>query len=145
MREEKSCGAVVFRRQGDQLFFLLLEYFGNYFDFPKGNQEAGESEQTTARREIDEETGVRDIRFIEGFHEPITYFYQRENEITHKQVTFFLAETSTEEVKVSYEHKGFRWLPYNEADATLKFANSRDILKKAHAFLEGSLLRFQKD
>jgi len=144
MREEKSCGAVVFRREGEKTLFLLLEYFGNYYDFPKGNQEPGEEEQATARREIEEETGIRDVRFIEDFHEIITYFYQRESEVTHKTVAFFLAETSVADVRISYEHKGYKWLPFEEAEAVLKFANSKDILKKVHAFLEGSLMRFKE-
>lgn len=144
MREEKSCGAVVFRRVGEKHLFLLLEYFGDYYDFPKGNQEEGEDERETVRREVEEETGIEDIRFVEGFNKVISYFYQREKHIVHKQVSYYLVETSTKEVKVSYEHKGHKWLPFEEALDNLKFANSREILRKAREFLESSLLRFQK-
>ncbi len=134
----------MFRREGGRFMFLLLMYFGDYYDFTKGNQEADESEVDTVKREVEEETGLKDITFIEGFQETVTYYYQRENEIVHKKVSYYLVETATAEIRISYEHKAYEWLPFDEAIEALKFANSRQVLKKARDFLEGSLLRFQE-
>lgn len=142
MRKEKSCGAVVFRKDGGKVYYLLLKYFGDYYDFPKGNQEPGEGELDTVNREVEEETNITDIRILKGFNEVVQYFYQRENEIIHKEVSYYVAETKTTEVRVSYEHKGFKWLSYDEALSLMKFQNSKNLLKKARGFIEQSLLGF---
>ncbi len=53
-----------------------------------------------------------------------------------KEVVFFLMETRTTDVKLSYEHIGFDWLPYEQAMKKLTFKNARDILQKAHEYLK---------
>ena len=63
MAKEKSCGAVVFRKD-DEVKYLLLHYTPGHWDFPKGKQEIGETEEQAASREIEEETGIKGIEFI---------------------------------------------------------------------------------
>lgn len=135
MPDEKSCGAVVFRKDGRRRLYLLLHYEEGHWDFPKGHVEPGEGEADTARRETAEETGISDLEFAFGFREPIEYFYRREGKTMHKEVFFFLAETKTAEVRLSYEHTGYEWLPFEEARAKLTFKNARDVLAKAERFL----------
>lgn len=145
MRKEKSCGAVLFRREGKKTYFLLLKYFGDYYDFPKGNQEKGEGELDTVLREVEEETNIANINIIKGFNQVIRYFYQRDKNIVHKEVSYYLAETSSKDVRVSYEHKGFKWLEFDEAMETLKFENSRGLLRKAKEFMENTLFKYDKN
>jgi bis(5'-nucleosidyl)-tetraphosphatase len=135
MVKEKSCGAVVFRKTDKGLKFLLLHYQSGHWDFSKGHMEAGEDEKTTAARELTEETGIKDIRFIEGFREEIKYFFKRENQTVVKEVVFYLAETGTEKITLSYEHIGYTWLEYEDSMKKITFQNSKDILKKAMDFL----------
>ena len=52
-----------------------------------------------------------------------------------KAVTFYLAETKTKEITISFEHTGYQWLPYQEALKLLTFKNARNILEKAHGFV----------
>jgi len=146
---EKSAGAVIFRKapfdaaQGKEgkIYYLLLHYPSgaragkNYWDLAKGHVEKGEKELDTARREVEEETGLKDIKFVEGFREWIKYFFRAKGKNIFKIVTFFLAETETAEVKISSEHMGFKWLPYEEALKQLNFKNAKVILKKANDFL----------
>ena len=138
---EKSAGAVIFRKEGGKIYYLLLHYPSNakapreYWDFPKGHIEKGENLEETAKREVEEETGLKDIKLIEGFKEWIKYFFKFKGKNIFKIVTFFLAETKTKEVKVSFEHIGFKWLPYEEAIEKLTFKNAKEILKKANEFI----------
>ena len=132
MPSERSAGAVVFRMDGDEIRFLLLRKGENYWDLPKGNIDSGEDEITTAKREILEETGLSDVKFLESFKEKISYFYKRDGKTIYKEVIFFLAETHDEEVKISSEHDGFEWLNYQEA---VKKAKSKDVINKANEFL----------
>lgn len=138
MPKEKSAGAVVFRREGNEIYYLLLHYQPGHWDFPKGHIEAGEREEETVKREIAEETGIKDIVIMEGFREQIKYFFRntydkkKNTSWIFKVVAFYLAETATKGVKISFEHKGFKWLPYKEAMEQLTFKNAKNILTKAH-------------
>ena len=139
---EKSAGAVIFRKENDKIFYLLLHYPSttrgaerDYWDFPKGHIEKGEKIEGTVEREVKEETGLKDIKFVEGFKEWIKYFFKFKGKNIFKIVTFLLTEAETEEVKISPEHIGYQWLPYEEALKQLKFKNAREILKKANDFL----------
>lgn len=132
---EKSVGAIIFRR-AEQLQFLLLHYESGHWDFPKGNVEEGETELDTMRREVLEETGINDLIVVKGFKERIEYFYRRNEGTVKKEVIFFLAETKTKDVRLSFEHKGFRWLPFKEAYNLVTFDNSKNLLKKTETFLK---------
>lgn len=142
MPVEKSAGAVIFRKENRKLLFLLLHYPSSakttkeYWDLTKGHIEKGENEIETVKREVEEETGLRDIKFLEGFKEGIKYFFRWENKNIIKFVTFYLAETRTEDIKISEEHIDYKWLSYEEALKQLTFKNAKDILKKANTFLQ---------
>ena len=135
MPVEKSAGAIIFSRADKKIEYLLLHYQAGHWDFPKGNIEKGEKLEDTVKREVKEETGIEDIKFISGFKESIKYFYKLKGRNIFKTVTFFLAETKTKKVKISWEHINFQWLPFEEALAQLTFKNAKEILKKANRFL----------
>ena len=132
MGRETSAG-VILRRHLSRWEYLLLDY-GTHWDFPKGHIEPGEDPQTTARRELEEETGIQDAQFISGFTHSMRYFYRKAGEGMTKVVIYFLAETATGQVTLSHEHSGYAWLPYEEAMRRLTFRNARDLLAKAVAF-----------
>jgi len=131
----KSCGAVVFKKNA-QVEYLLLHYGGGHWDFVKGEVEEGESEQDTARRELEEETGLTDAQFFDDFREEISYFFRSADQTIYKQVIYFLVQTKSSTVKLSYEHAEYTWLGYDEALEKLTFKNARDVLRKAHEFLQ---------
>lgn len=116
--------------------YLLLHYQAGHWDFVKGNVESGESEKDTVVRELREETGIADAKFVENFREEIEYFYRRQSTTIHKEVVFFLIQTRTEEVKISYEHVGYTWLNYQHALEKLTFKNAKSVLQKAHDILK---------
>jgi bis(5'-nucleosidyl)-tetraphosphatase len=132
---EKSCGAVVFLKNGE-VKYLLLHYEAGHWDFVKGNVEPHESEKETVIRELQEETGIADAQFIEGFREKIEYFYRRQGATIHKEVIFFLIETHTEKVELSFEHVGYTWLDYQSAMERLTFKNAKAALQKAYELLK---------
>jgi 8-oxo-dGTP pyrophosphatase MutT (NUDIX family) len=128
---EKSCGAVVYRLCEGKRLYLLLHYEEGHWDFPKGHIEEGESEEQTARREIQEETGITELEFLPDFREMIAYSFRRGGKRVPKEVIFFLAKTSCEAVALSHEHQGFVWLEYDEAVKKATYKNARILLEKA--------------
>ncbi|MCD6094594.1 NUDIX domain-containing protein [bacterium] len=141
MEKEKSAGAVVFREEDSKFYYLLLHYQSGHWDFPKGHIEKGEKEKETVRREIKEETGIQDIEFIPGFRERITYFFRKSYDknkkppLVFKEVVFYLVKTKTKQVRISYEHTGYKWLPYNKAIKQITFKNAKEILERANNYL----------
>ena len=142
MIREKSAGAIVFRREDDVIKYLLLMRNPKYWDLPKGNIEKDEKEEDAAKREVREETGIKEIRIVLGFKEKEHYFYRLKGELVSKDVIFFLAESKTEKVKISKEHEGYDWLNFDEA---IKKVKSKETLEKADKFLNKSdLTKFVK-
>lgn len=135
MLREKSCGAIIFIKKANEVNYLLLNYAAGHWDFVKGNVEPNESEKQTVVRELQEETSITDAEFIDGFREAIAYFYRRQGLTVHKEVVFFIMESHTDQVKLSFEHVGYTWLDYEHALEKLTFRNSKDVLIKAHEFL----------
>jgi len=141
MEKEKSAGAVVFRKEDSKFYYLLLHYQSGHWDFPKGHIEKGEEEKETVKREIKEETGIEDVEFIPGFRERITYFFRKSYDkskkppLVFKEVVFYLVKTKTKQVRISYEHTGYKWLPYNKAIKQITFKNAKNILERANNYL----------
>ena len=107
-----------------------------HWDFVKGNVEPNENEKETVVRELKEETAITDAQFMDGFKETIAYFYRRQGLTVNKEVVFFVMESHTEKVELSFEHIGYIWLDYKRAMEKLTFKNAKDVLQKAHDFLK---------
>ena len=135
MKRERSAGAIVFIKEKEPIY-LLLHYEEGHWDFPKGHIEEKETDTETVKREVGEETGIKDIEIIPNFKEKIQYFFKFKKELISKEVVFYLAKTNTKQVKLSFEHIGFKWLTYDKAIEQLTYKNAKEILKKANDFLK---------
>lgn len=135
MKNEKSCGAVVFTRDGGRIKYVIVETKNGCFGFPKGHVEKGESEIETAVREILEETGLS-VDLKDGFREESFYTFTWGGEEISKHVVYFLAEFSRQSVKVQEsELNSVRLMSYDDAIKTLQFADIKSILTKANEFI----------
>jgi len=135
MPSEKSCGAVIFK-QNTVRKYLLLHYEGGHWDFVKGHMEGNETEKETVLRETQEEAGITDLAFIDGFRHRIGYYYRRAGRTVFKEVIFYLLESRTDAVRLSREHVGFDWLSYEKAYVRLTYKNAKDTIEKARDYLE---------
>src|ERR1700730_17710817 len=137
MIEETSAGAVVFRDDPIRRArtFLVLHYPAGHWDFPKGAVEKGETEEQAAKRESFEETGLLIESFFPNCRKQIEYRYRRQENLAHKRVIFFLAETTETKVRISYEHSGYDWLTFDQLSRRLTFENAKNVLREANAFL----------
>ena len=135
MREQKSAGIVLFRNASNKNEFLLLNYPQGHWDFIKGKVEQNETLHETAIRETKEETGISNIKLIDGFKESVEYDFRFKNEDIHKKVIFFLAKTYTKKIRLSDEHFDYIWLGYNNALKKITHENAKNVLIKANEFL----------
>jgi 8-oxo-dGTP pyrophosphatase MutT (NUDIX family) len=134
--EKKSAGAVIFNETLGERYYLLLLYDAGHWDFPKGGIEEGESELDAVIREVREETGITDLKLVEGFRQTISYQFKSSEGEINKTVVFYLGSTSTFKVTLSHEHRAYAWLKLEDALEHLTFDTARSVLKVAHKFLE---------
>jgi len=130
-RREFSAGFVLFRQTPEGPLFLLLDY-GKHWDYPKGHLEKGETPWQAAVRELREETGIRQVDRVGPFRHAMHYaFYSKKKGPVAKTVTFFLGRTRKETVRLSDEHEGYAWLPYDKALRRLTYDIAREMLTAA--------------
>lgn len=130
MLEERSAGSIIYRQSPQGKMYLLLNYPSGHWDFVKGNIEEGETLKQTVLREIREETGITDITFVDGFDDRVEYHYQRDGQVIHKEVVFFLASTKTSDVTLSHEHQDYAWLSYDDTLEKLTYKTAQKVFKK---------------
>jgi 8-oxo-dGTP pyrophosphatase MutT (NUDIX family) len=138
VRQERSAGVLLYRDEADGPHFLLLDY-GRYWDYAKGHVEKGEDDLSAARRELAEETGITEPDFDPDFRHEMTYFFRHPRKgLIRKTVVFFLARTNARKVKISDEHEGAEFLPYERALERVTYANAKAALKQAKAHLDAA-------
>lgn len=127
MKEEKSCGAVIFREE-EQREYLVIHSVKGHWSLCKGHVEKNETEHETATREIREETGLS-VEYVENFREVIRY---SPCEDCMKDVVFFLGKVSGGTLTCQEEEVAeAKFLPYEAALARLTHESDREILQKA--------------
>lgn len=132
MKEEKSCGAVVYRKHRGEIQVLLIRHVnGGHWAFPKGHVEKKESEEETALREIREETGLK-VRLKTDFRESVRYSPKPG---VMKDVIYFAAKAKKHQRARHQEQEvaDARWLGPKDALDLVTYENDRSVLK---AFLK---------
>jgi 8-oxo-dGTP pyrophosphatase MutT (NUDIX family) len=139
---EKSVGCVVYRKSEGRTLFLLVQYRSWQWDFPKGHVEEGENEEQTLRREIEEETGIKNLEILPNFRIAVRYFYtakgnekkerilQNKGIYIFKNAVYYAAETKSEKVTIDFENKAYVWLPYDEVCERLKNDGSKKVINE---------------
>ena len=129
MTYEKSCGAIVLRREGDDFFVLMIRHkAGGHRSFPKGHVEAGETEYATALREVMEETSSK-IAILSDFRATVSYSPAPG---VMKDVIYFLGFTTDPRITAREgEIAEVEWIPLAEAEDSLTYENDKTVLRAA--------------
>ncbi len=139
MKDVRSAGTIVYSGSRRNPRYLVIQYRkARHWDFPRGHVEKGETDLEAAKRELKEETGISQAHFVKGFHAKTSWKLPKPDRsgATHKIVVFFLCESRSKRVHLSHEHMHFAWLPIEPAWRKITFPNMREVLEKAHVFLQ---------
>jgi 8-oxo-dGTP pyrophosphatase MutT (NUDIX family) len=97
---------------------------------PKGHVDPGESSEQAATREVREEAGV-EARLVEKLGD-VRYWYQRDGRRIAKHVAFFLFEYESGDPSLhDTEVEVARWMPLEEAVASLSYKGEREMVERA--------------
>lgn len=121
----RAAGGVVARRSRDGATEVLLVHRPKYDDwaFPKGKALPGESDEDCARREVEEETGLRCT--LE--HELPTTGY-RDQKGRPKVVRYWVMRALSDDVQPRDEVDEARWLTLEQANGLLSYDRDRTVL-----------------
>ncbi|MCX6786195.1 MAG: transcription antitermination factor NusB [Candidatus Komeilibacteria bacterium] len=130
---EYSAGGVVFRKTNKgYLFALVLDAYGKW-TFPKGHIETAEDQETSALREIEEETGLDQLT-SRGYLGSIDIKVNEPNKRPFpKTVHYYLVETLAENLTITKEPevKDAKWVTEDEALNLISYENAGEIFKAA--------------
>lgn len=133
-----SAGGVVYRTGGNGVEVVICGRRGDgVWNLPKGTPEVGESLEDTARREVEEESGLSVC--IEEPLGSIRYAFDRPDESVRydKTVHYFLMQPTGGDLDHhDGEYDRVRWAPAAEALRLLTFRNEREIVRRALLRLE---------
>ena len=140
-KTDTSYGVVpVFKKDGAWQVLVVhqISYRGDdFWIFPKGHAEAGETETVSALRELAEETGITEVTLENAETFSIFYSFTHEQSRIDKTVKYWIGYCANQETYIFQPHeiKELRWCTVAEAEALLSHQNSKDVLSRVCAFL----------
>jgi len=119
--------------------FLLVKHGAGHWGFPKGHPNPGETPLQTARRELQEETGINHCRIKDGiqFHEK--YSFEHHGEQVVKSVTYFPAIVAPHHAAAAVaqaEIRDCRWADLRSAQQLLTFPEAQTLLSEVCEWLD---------
>ncbi len=134
MKNEKSCGVIVFTREENTIKYVIIKSINGFYGFPKGHIENNETEIETALREVFEEVGLKPA-LIDGFREEVEYYIPSID--VQKQVVYFLGEYKNQDIVFQKEELlSAELMTFNNALKCFFHQNNKDLLLKADTFIK---------
>ena len=133
LRTQVSSGGVIFRRPKNSVEIAMVAVKNSsVWCLPKGLIDKGETPETTALREVSEETGLKG-RIIQKLGEISYWYYLKEdNAKCRKTVHFFLMEYEGGDVaNHDREVDTASWIPIDEAVRKASYKGEREMIEKA--------------
>lgn len=148
-----SAGGLVYKVNPNQTIEICMikDSYGHW-TLPKGHQEANETLEETAKREISEETGIShnllelkqklgevDYWFTSDYHRDTLSNDGQPVEI-HKFVTYFLFQvpTNTQLFGQTGEVEDIKWIKLSELDKINEYQDNKSIIEQAKLFLNNN-------
>lgn len=139
MRLPIQVQGIVFRKISGKIQYLLLKRIREGFWQPvTGGIEEGETKTVALKREVREETGIKNIiRIIKEIHyDEFRDFFKREDcQRLIKEFVFGVEVSSNEKIVMSREHSEYKWCGFEEAFKLLKWKGNKEALEKLNGIL----------
>lgn len=154
-----SAGGIIVRpaEQDEGKWEVLVTQHSKHkgWDFPKGHREIYESEEQTALREVEEETGVK-AEIVEKVGQTQYFYYESKPSFTKvsegkphsaeasrgkekvlKTVVYYLMKYVGEgEATTAFEVSDMVWLPVDEVEKKLTFKDTKEMWKRVRLKIE---------
>ncbi len=114
---ETTAGGIVFRRDGKgEPEILLIQDAKKRWTIPKGHVESGEEPRATAEREIQEETGLKEMKVLNWLGK-VNFRYRRNQTLVLMTMHIYLvqAKGDTKKLKPETWLSDVKWFPAQSA------------------------------
>ena len=136
MRLPIQVQAVLYRKTNTKPQYLLLKRtptLGAFWQPVTGGIEKGETKTQALKREIQEETGIKNpAKITKNIHycEFWDYYKQENRHRLIKEHIFGVEIHANEKIAISREHTEYKWCSFEEALKLLKWKENKEALKK---------------
>ena len=139
MRFEFSAGGVVFKKEKKKILILVAQHsYHHGWVFPKGligDKIEGESKESTAIREVEEETGIK-AQIVEAI-DPVTYWFKFNAEKIKKTVYYYVMEyVGGDTNEHDFEMEDVKWIESEKVLEKLTYKSDKEVFKKALPIIE---------
>ena len=121
---EPTSGGIIFRLTKDRkdIEVLLIQDSKGRWTIPKGHIEPGEKAKMTARREIEEETGLKNVSILSWLGK-IHFKYRRSDKLVLMTTQVYLVQAlDSHEMPVGEKWmKGIQWFSFTDALDTIEY------------------------
>ncbi|MDO4612052.1 MAG: NUDIX domain-containing protein [Candidatus Saccharibacteria bacterium] len=128
---EPTSGGIVFRLTHDKkdIEILLIQDSKGRWTIPKGHIEPGETAKTTARREIEEETGLRNFSVLQWLGK-IHFKYRRAEKLVLMTTQIYLVQAlDAREAPVAEKWmRGIRWFSFADALDAIEYEDIEKLM-----------------
>lgn len=128
---EPTSGGIVFRFTKDKkdIDILLIQDSKERWTIPKGHIEPGETAKMTARREVEEETGLQNLSIL-GWLGKIHFKYRRADKLVLMTTQIYLVQALDSHERPIPEKwmKGIRWFSFNEALNSVEYEDIEKLM-----------------
>jgi 8-oxo-dGTP pyrophosphatase MutT (NUDIX family) len=123
---EPTSGGIIFRFTEDKkdIEVLLIQDSKERWTIPKGHIEPGETAKMTARREIEEETGLKNVSVLAWLGK-IHFKYRRLEKLVLMTTQVYLVQSLDKNERPTKEKwmNGIRWFKFNDALDAIEYAD----------------------
>ncbi len=131
MKQTRSAGGVVINRKG---LILAVNQNGNSWSLPKGHLDDGEDELTAAKREIYEESGVKELELIKKLGKYKRHrigLKEKDDKSELKEITIFLFRTNQEILKpIDPDNPEAKWVEKSKVAELLTHRKDKEFFLK---------------
>lgn len=140
-----SYGIIPIYKKDDQIFVCAVHNMkSGEWGLPKGTPENNETLFETAKRELIEETGIREFEIIGGKTFSESYSFEQDGVTHNKTNLYYIAEVSEMKDGLEYKEnkdpdidsKDMRWINVKDASEFFKFDTIKQVLKEVLGYLD---------
>lgn len=128
---EPTAGGIVFRhaKGNGGIEILLIQDSKDRWTIPKGHIEEGETAPQTAKREIGEEAGLKDVDVL-GWLGKIHFRYRRVDKLVLMTTQIYLvrAKGDTNAIKKEEWMNGIKWFKFNDALEAVEYEDIEKLM-----------------
>ena len=128
---EPTSGGIIFRLTHDKkdIEILLIQDSKERWTIPKGHIEPGETAKVTARREIEEETGLKNVNILTWLGK-IHFKYRRADKLVLMTTQIYLVQAMDEHEMPTAEKwmKGIKWFSFADALGVIEYEDIEKLM-----------------